>query len=192
MDASLQLSALQLEGYYVTELTYKVRPSTGEPQFHMQGSIGVQHIGLYQADPLTIDVQAAATQHPQDLNRWQNVLTISSQNPPERKYPYDFQITLVGYFTVSEQVPAERREGFVKVNGASILYSAARELLATVTGRGPLPSVVLPTVVFVIPPEQKQLPKRKVKAQAGGGKKPVKKPVKKGTTKKTGAKKQQR
>lgn len=191
MDVSLQLSALQLEGYYVTELTYKVRPLPGDPQFHMQGGIGVQHNGIYDAEPLTINVQAAAMQHPQELHRWQHVLTISSQPPPDRKYPYDFQITLVGYFTVSEQVPLERREAFVKINAASILYSAARELLATVTGRGPLPCVVLPTAVFLITPEHRQLPERKAKAQTTG-KKTAKKVTKKGTTKKTGGKKQQR
>jgi preprotein translocase subunit SecB len=194
MEASLQVSALQLEGYYCTELTFKVRPLEGEPQFHMVSGIGVQHIGIYEPDPLTINVAAAAIQHPDEPSRWQHVLTVTSQMPPERKYPYDFQIALVGYFKVLEVVPPEHVEGFVKVNAASVLYAMAREMLATTTGRGPLPSVVLPTVVFRLDPEQ-QL---ETKAQAGG-KKAANKGAKKAAgsikvplPKKGGSKKQQR
>jgi preprotein translocase subunit SecB len=195
MDASVRVSALQLEGYYVTQLAFTVRPLQGEPQFQMHGGIGVQHGGTFVPDPITVNVQAAAMQHPEELDRWQHILTVTSEIPPERKYPYDFQITLVGYFKVSEQVPPEQREAFVKINAASVLYSAAREALANATGRGPLPCALLPTVVFSLNPEQKQLPLREAKAQAGGKKttkKAAKKAAKKGATKKTGGKKQQR
>ncbi len=189
MDALVQISALHLEGYYVTELTFKVRPLQGEPQFQMHGGIGVQHGGTFVPDSITINVQTGAVQHPEELDRWQHILTVTSQIPPEKKYPYDFQITLVGYFKVSEQVPPERREAFIKVNAASVLYSAAREALAAATGRGPLPCVVLPTIAFVLAPEQKQLPERTAKAQARGKKaakkKATKKATKKGATKKT-------
>lgn len=191
MSASIQISALHLEGYYITELTFKVRPLQGEPQFQMHGGIGVQHGGTYVPDPITINVQASAVQHPEELDRWQHILTVTSQIPPERKYPYDFKIALVGYFKVSEQISPERRESFIKVNAASVLYSAAREALATATGRGPLPCVVLPTVVFVLTSDQEQLPDRAAKARTGS-KKATKKTAKKSAAKKAGSKKQQR
>jgi preprotein translocase subunit SecB len=191
MDASLQMSALQLEGYYVTELTFKVRPLPAAPNFRLQGGIGVQHDGIYEAEPLTINVQAGAVQHPTEPHRWQNILTVASHTPEDRKYPYDFQITLIGYFIVADVVPAEQREAFVKINAASILYSAARELLATVTGRGPLPAAVLPTVVFTVTPEPEKPPEVMEDTEAEA-KKTKKKATKKRATKKSGGKKQQR
>lgn len=191
MEASLEMSALQLEGYYVTELAFKVSPVQEAPKFNLQIGIGVQYEGIYTPDPLTINVQAAAAQHAQEPLRWQHVLTVTSENPPERKYPYDFKITLVGYFVVSEEVPLDRREAFVKINAASVLYSAAREYLATATGRGPLPSVVLPTVVFGLTPEKEPAPKTLAEGKTKA-KKTTKKAMKKKATKRVGSKKQQR
>jgi preprotein translocase subunit SecB len=130
-------------------------------------------------------------QHPEEPHRWQHVLTITSQTPEERKYPYDFHITLVGYFIIADVVPPEHREAFVKVNAASILYSAARELLATVTGRGPLPAAVLPAVVFALNPEPEKTPELTADTKAET-KKTTKKAAKKRATKKVGGKKQQR
>jgi preprotein translocase subunit SecB len=110
--------------------------------------------------------------------------------PPERKYPYDFNIILVGYFNVAEMVPEEQRELYIKVSAASILYSAAREALATATGRGPLPCVVLPPVVFTVNAEGKEA--EPATRSTDGGKGTRRKATKKGGAKKTGVKKQQR
>ena len=43
-----------------------------------------------------------------------------------------------------------------EATGTSILYSAAREYLITVTSRGPWPALVLPTVSFMPPKEKKR------------------------------------
>jgi preprotein translocase subunit SecB len=194
MNASVQFSALQLEGYYVVALSFNARPASLEPNFIMQGGIGVQHDGVYKADPLTINVNGAANPHPEDPHRWQHVLTVSSRTPAEREYPYDFVVTLVGYFIIGDIVPVDQREAFVRINGASILYSAARDLLATVTGRGPLPSVVLPVVSFAInaEPEQEQNPSTTGASGSARPPKIAKKASKKRATKKAGGKKQQR
>jgi preprotein translocase subunit SecB len=75
-------------------------------------------------------------------------ITIESNNQKSKTLPYEFRITLVGYFKVTEQYPEEQVDLLVSVNGPSVLYSAAREALAALTGRSPLPAIVLPTVTF--------------------------------------------
>ncbi len=110
--------------------------------------------------------------------------------PPERTYPYDFHIFMVGYFNVGEQVPPEQRESYVRLSAASMLYSAARELLATATGRGPLPCVILPAVVFTFNADKQQV--EPVAELPAGDKKTRRKVAKKRVAKKVGSKKQQR
>lgn len=186
---SVQLSPLQLEGYYVRELSFKIKPDLDERvQFQMQIGVGLQLDGLLNPDPLTVNVQSAAASHKEDPYRWKCLVRVESNNPPDRIYPYEFLVILVGYFVVDEQVPREVIENLLKVNGASVLYSAAREVIASATARGAFPEVLLPTVTFMPndepeQAEQKQLPPPKEEVEAK-----VERPSKKGAKKK-GAKK---
>lgn len=70
----------------------------------------------------------------------------------EEEYPapqYTYQIEIFGVFTLAEEFEPEDSDTFVKVNGAAVLYGAARELIASLTARGPFDAVELPTVTFV-------------------------------------------
>ncbi len=71
----------------------------------------------------------------------------------------------------------------VKINAISILYSAARELVASVTGRGPFPAAILPSILVSsnLQPKRKQLSAIKKKAAR---KSVAKKAAKKGARKK--------
>ncbi|MDQ1559244.1 MAG: hypothetical protein QOD32_2304 [Pyrinomonadaceae bacterium] len=174
---TVQLSPLQLEGYFVRELSFRVKPGLDEQMnCHMESGLGFQVEGLFNPDPLTINVQSGITGHKEDPSRWQCLVRIESRNPPDRKYPYDFLVEIVGYFKVHEQVPREHIEKLININGASVLYSAGREVLANATARGNFPHVLLPTVVFTVDDEaeQKQLPAKKEDVSAVA-KKPVKK-----------------
>lgn len=62
---------------------------------------------------------------------------------------YTFHVEVVGFYEVSKNYPEEKAEALVRANGPALLYSAARELIATLTGRGPFASVNLPTVTFI-------------------------------------------
>jgi preprotein translocase subunit SecB len=194
MRVSLIKPPLHLEGYYVTELSLKVRDVQEQPILHMQRGVGIQHGGIYTPDAITIDVRTGGTPHPEEPLRWQCVLEVSSNMPPERLYPYDFHVNLVGYFDVDEQVPLELREGYVRRSASSMLYSAARELLATATGRGPLPCVILPAVVFALDSGAREAEPaaKSTNDDKSTSRKAAKKATKKGGAKKTGGKKQQR
>jgi len=70
----------------------------------------------------------------------------------KEKIPYSIDLVTVGLFSVSKAI--KDPEKLLRITGASILYSAAREFLITLTARGPWqPPVFLPTVSF-IPPEE--------------------------------------
>ena len=62
-------------------------------------------------------------------------------------FPYKLQITLVGVFD-GRQLPEEKRDALVAVNGASMLYGVAREILLGLTSRAVQGAVMLPTVEF--------------------------------------------
>ena len=62
--------------------------------------------------------------------------------------PYKCKLELVGHFHVSDEVPSEKKEEIVGVNGLSILYGSAREHILSITSRGPHPSICLPCISF--------------------------------------------
>jgi len=81
--------------------------------------------------------------------------------------PYEFQLQAIGFFTVTQPGPTEEETArLLGINGASILYSAAREYLLMLTGRGPWGPMPIPTVSFSDLQVQKQ-------QEPGGGPKPL-------------------
>ena len=102
-------------------------------------------------------------EHNEENNIYQVVLEITAEPEDENsKIPYSIHLITVGLFAVDENFPD--REKLLKVTGASILYSAAREFIITITSRGPWPQVIIPTISF--------LPQEKVKSSpSASGKK---------------------
>jgi preprotein translocase subunit SecB len=185
----IQLSPFQLEGYYIREFSFAVKPGLEDTaRLAMQPGLHLQVDGLFNPDELTVNMRAGGGSDPEDQLRWMAVLEIESENNSEINFPYTFRVVLVGYFRLNVPQPVDDMEkvtAAIKVNATSILYSAARELIASVTGRGPFPAAVLPSVVirFDIEPKQKRAPSRKKKVQIGR-KRTANKPGKKGANKK--------
>lgn len=65
----------------------------------------------------------------------------------ESKIPYSIHLIAVGLFFVNADFPDP--EKLLRITGASMLYSAAREFIITVTSRGPWPHVIIPTISFL-------------------------------------------
>ncbi len=86
--------------------------------------------------------------HDEENGIYQVALEIIAEPEDEdSRIPYSIRLITVGLFTVDENFPD--REKLLKVTGASLLYSAAREFIITVTSRGPWPQVILPTRSFL-------------------------------------------
>jgi len=84
-------------------------------------------------------------------------LTIIQELEKDSNVPYEFKVVLVGFFEIQkkyyEESGAEKAERMAVVNGPSVLYSAARELLGLISGRGPYRNdnveILLPTISFL-------------------------------------------
>jgi preprotein translocase subunit SecB len=75
-----------------------------------------------------------------------------------RPTPYKIDVKCVGYFNVlTAAFPDEaRRQDVVVVNGASMLYGAIRDMVATVTARGWKGEMLLPAMSFADDAPNKQ------------------------------------
>jgi preprotein translocase subunit SecB len=80
---------------------------------------------------------------------WRVSLDIRHKDVDEEAPRYRFRLRVIGFFRWStEGQPEDQVAQIVAVNGASILYSSAREYLLMVTSRTPWGQLSLPTMSF--------------------------------------------
>lgn len=92
------------------------------------------------------DIRTGLAQNQDKENEYRVTLEIESKQKEDTPIAYKIQIVVIGTFTVVDN--CSKPEKLVEINGASILYSATREFLITVTSRGPYGALMLPTVSF--------------------------------------------
>lgn len=95
-----------------------------------------------------IQVTNQASPKAEDPSQWQITLRIALNAPPDRNSPYSFLVEMIGFVRVAESVKPENSERLVRINGTSLVFSAAREIVRAVTSRGPFKPFLLPTVTF--------------------------------------------
>lgn len=83
-------------------------------------------------------------------------LHITIANEEGKVVPYDLDIDVAGFFTVSNKIPKEKREELVTVNGCAVLYSAIRDQVMTLSARSHHGVLILPTVNFLDKIERKE------------------------------------
>jgi preprotein translocase subunit SecB len=110
---------------------------------------------------ITADPQYKPTKKP--INPFFNVKTHVDRDPKNELYqvvleitveaendkiliPYSIHLIAVGLFHVHPDFTEP--EKLLSITGASIIYSAAREFIITITSRGPWPKFILPTISF--------------------------------------------
>lgn len=108
---------------------------------------------------LTTKVNTAKSN--EDDRQYRVGLQISCSQGEGDFVPYSIEAELVGFFEVDANIPQEKIGDIVSVNAPAVLYSAARELVLLVTGRGPFPPFLLPCSTFTddAPSNRKQVPK---------------------------------
>lgn len=84
----------------------------------------------------------------------------------EKRQPYAIELIAIGIFHVDPDFPDP--EKLLRLNGAAILYGAAREFIITITSRGPWGPVTIPSISFlrsedIKPNEATKKPKKKAK-----------------------------
>lgn len=138
----MRVSPLRLEGYYVRELHVSLQE---------KWKIDSDYPSVISPEDIVVTI--LARQHKEKTRERFFEVTIELQKQAIKRYPYNFKTTVVGYFEIHEQFPAEQAETMVNANAPALLYSAARELIASTTGRGLFPALTLPSVTFIEPPQ---------------------------------------
>lgn len=132
-------SHLRLEGYFLKELEYSINDEMEQfPQ-------NTEHL-----KPLDLEVLDTTRLLDKVAQRWRCELLVKSTD----EQAYDFKIVMVGFFSINPELTPEISKLIAESNCPAVLYSAAREIVATVTRRSPYPGTVLPLVTFVQQPEK--------------------------------------
>jgi len=134
-------SPLQLERHFFTKIYLDAHPHadpTAKPQVQTE-----------------VDVARAEN----EPRRYQLTLRLKVTPPPDKKPRYTAEIHIVGLVKVAPTWPDPKVQQLVEVNGAALLYGAAREMLCNITARGPWPMLCLHSVTFVQPPKGLAAPK---------------------------------
>jgi preprotein translocase subunit SecB len=137
----MTLSPLQLHRYYAEEIFCKANPDFDKDKEVKIKDFQVLFETGEDKNPLLRRIR----------------LTIEQTLSNDGNEPFAFKIVMVGFFEVMkeffESQGTEKTEQLVNVNGPALLYSAARELLALVSGRGPYTdenlNVLLPSITFL-------------------------------------------
>lgn len=124
-------AAIQLDRYVFTDVHISANPDCGD-ESTITASTALR-IGCSDEDSHSWHVQINITTE-----------RVEGEPPP----PYDISLEAVGRFTEELDVSLDERRDIVAINGGSLLYSAAREFVLMVTGRGPNPPYRLPTIRF--------------------------------------------
>jgi preprotein translocase subunit SecB len=144
-------SNLQLEGYYVKSLQCSIRAGLEDSlKLALASGLHIQPFKPMAGHILKPQCEVEASQHLKDDSRFRISLTVGSGKGDDELPPYVFEVTLIGFFKIAGLTPTPEVRAFVLNNAATILYSSARELIASVTGRGPFPALVLPTISFIM------------------------------------------
>ncbi len=77
------------------------------------------------------------------------IIRLFVKTKKQEKTPYSLDIEIVGLFDVADHVPTEQHQDVVNISGTAMLYTAARDFILTITGRGLFAPLLLPTRSFV-------------------------------------------
>lgn len=138
------MSPLQLDRYFLKSLQFELREGFDRERVPTGGVVPPElEIGVISAD-----------QNPENPSQWRFEVSLGLPEILDSEFPYTIATTLVGFFTVSEQYTGDG-ERLARVNGPALLYSSAREIVASITGRSPYPKLLIPSVTFFRPePDQ--------------------------------------
>ena len=133
-------SPLQLLQYFVPEISFTAN-QTFNTEKGCEGGIeefSVEAVAKHQAAPENFQGRS-----------WSVEMVISQKLKDGQNLPYKFSMTLVGMFAwLDKNATSEQEAQFVRVNGSTILYATAREVIRSTTTLGPWGPVILPTLSF--------------------------------------------
>jgi preprotein translocase subunit SecB len=161
----MRAAKFQLENYFVEELFFKLLPNS-EPDSK----------NLPKLVPGDLNVEVGTGDHKENEFKKLCRLNIGVKKEARKKFPYDFRISLVGFFEIDPGCEEQETSLLLRTNAPSMLFTAARELLLLVTGRARHFPIMLPTVAF-LPPAAKQIAEGSAAKPTRARTKPASKPA---------------
>jgi len=135
-----RVSPLELHSYFVTEIG-----CTANSRYDPTASVKLEFE----------DLQVTATACPpnsdgnHEESMWRVLLSAKQNVLPEKNSPYNFHITIQGWFSVKKGAfPEDKITQLIEITGSSILFGVAREMLRTVMATGPYLPLLLPSISF--------------------------------------------
>lgn len=152
----MKLSPIQLLNYHVTSLNLEACASFD----------GDKPMDL---DPDDLDVSAQTKLIDDGDNpQWAVSLDLRFEPGKEKNSPYRLAIKMVGLVSAIPKKVDESLNHAVGVNGPSMLFGAAREILRDATARGPNGPIIIPSAsFFTSPPKLEHAPVRDAPPTAG-------------------------
>lgn len=145
----VKLAPIRLKRYFITHLNVVALKQFSRGQPHTY-------------DFKDLQSKVNVTENKKQPNVFQVSLMLKHIPQPKENLPYAYSMQIIGFFEVHQKWSKAKVEELVKINGPAVLYSAAREILAQTTGRGPWGSILLPSVNFL--PKTKKVQKRRAKS----------------------------
>lgn len=100
------------------------------------------------AGAVTVTTTPAFGRSDNDPRQWRVTIRVAFKGADEKPAQYEGHIDVAGVFTVSADVPDDQLLKLVAVTCPSLLYSTAREAIASLTARGLHGVFLLPSVSF--------------------------------------------
>lgn len=167
----MKLSPLQVKHYHFTELSVAARSAIDIEKL----DYGTEPYPPTDEANLQTVVELGEPDGEPDPHQFVVTLSISSHPDKASNFPYIFAAKLEGVFTFDHSGELEERKRLVVCNGASILYSAAREQLLAITARLKFGPMLLPTASFNgMAPASKKVEKKATKSRRATGKPSIK------------------
>jgi len=111
------------------------------------------------ANQYEVKVQSTVGPRKDNDRDWRVILDLHVSSL-EKSAPYQLDLQVTGFFEVLPDFPDDKVKELIRITGASILYSGAREFVLGITSRGPWGPVLLPAISFM-KPDQPAEPKAK-------------------------------
>jgi preprotein translocase subunit SecB len=131
----MKLSPIQLEAYALSDLAYRAN------QEHKPGQPTT-----YRDEDIVIDQNCQ--RDASDAQLWNVTLSVRIQPRAEANAPYYISLQLSGLVRALPGLQSDNPDLLMRVNGPSLLYGVAREVVRQVTSIGPFPPLLIPSVSF--------------------------------------------
>jgi preprotein translocase subunit SecB len=131
----MRAAPISLTNYFVSDL-----------EFSVNQAFDPEKVSTIEIDDL--ELQNEKKPKTEDRRSWDVTLHIKLGERPERNLPCSIAVKIVGSVAVDQSVKEENIERWVEINGTSLVFSVAREIVRAVSSRGPNKSILLPTVTF--------------------------------------------